>query len=255
MADNDKLKWLTGSEPRAKILLSLLGGGKSLAGLVGSTGHLGSTVGHYIAPLVKDGMIAKEGGIYSLTGIGRLHAMLLHSTVSGLDAIEANREFWAGHDLSSIPDSLQAKIGMLSDCACIQDNGFVMKSLDNFLKEVAKARHVWGVSSVIAPGHVELVSGLLNSGAEVSLILTTSIIALIDPATIRFWKECGNFALYEASDDMKAAFTVTDDILSLGLYLPTGQYDTNQDLICKGSGAVTWGRELWEYYKQKAEAV
>lgn len=251
----DRLRWLTGSEPRAKVFLGLLDGPKDVSALETSTGHDKSTIGHYAASLMKVGMVSRKGGMYSLTSLGHLHAMLLHDMVSGLDTVEENRDFWASHDLSSIPDSLQAKIGMLSECSCIEDNGFVMKSLYNFLHEVAKAKHVWGVSSVIAAGHVELVSGLLNDGAEVSLVLTSDIIRLIDNMTLQKWLKMPNFTLYEAANDMKAAFTVTDEMLSLGLYLPSGAYDTNQDLVCKGAGAVAWGRELWEHYRGMAKVV
>ncbi|MCK9571554.1 DUF1724 domain-containing protein [Candidatus Pacearchaeota archaeon] len=247
------LRALTGSSTRAKILLALRSGPMSIRPLSGVVGASTSTVAHSIAAMQEE--ICREGAAYRLTNLGMIRAEALDRLLSCLIALDENAAFWQSHDISGIPAGLLADMGLLSGGQCVQDNGFVMKSLDNFLKEIAKAKHVWGVSSVIAPGHVELISGLLASGAVVELILTKSIITLIDPGTIASWQKSDAFQLYEARDVAKAAFTVTDDMLSLGLYLPSGKYDTNQDLVCRGAGAVEWGMRLWEYYKGKATVV
>lgn len=244
------------SEGKIKTLLALLSGQKDATGLSEAIGSDKSTALHFAAALRKEGLVAKDEKMHCLTSIGRLHAMLLRSMVTGKAAIEENKAFWEGHDVSSIPDDLMAQIGLLAGCQCVQDNGHtVMKSLDNFLRLMGQAKAFYGASSVIAPGHVDLISGLITRGANVELILGESIIGLISCDMMASWQAHSNFTLYSMPDTCRAAFAVSEEVLSLGLYLPDGHYDTNQDLICRGPGAVKWGRKLFEHYRGLAKVV
>lgn len=244
------------SEGKRKTLVALLCGPMDAASLSIAIGSDKSTAIHFAAALRKEGLTAKDGTLYSLTSVGRIQAVLLRSMAAGKAAIEENKAFWERHDVSSIPDDHMGQIGLLAGCQCVQDNGLtVMKSLANFIDLMRQAKEFYGASSVIAPGRVDMISGLIQKGAEVDLILSESIIKLIPPDVIKAWVTHENFRLYEMPDSCKAAFAVTEEVLSLGLYLPDGHYDTNQDLICRGAGAVKWGRKLFEHYKEKAKKV
>lgn len=244
------------SDGQTNALLALLKGPKNVTDLSEAIGSDKSTTIHFATALRKVGYVAKEGSLYGLTSIGQMHAMLYHNMVTGKAAIEENKAFWECHEVSSVPDDLLAEIGLLAGCQCVQDNGRkVGQSLENFIRLMSRAIEFHGASSVIAPGHAEMISGLLNKGATVELILSESIIALLPRDSLRFWQECGDFTLYEMPDTCRAAFAVTEEILSLGLYLPDGHYDTNQDLICRGPGAVKWGMKLFEYYREKARKI
>ncbi|MFA5377757.1 MAG: transcriptional regulator FilR1 domain-containing protein [Dehalococcoidia bacterium] len=247
------LRALTGSSTRAKILLAIRDGPMPIRPLSGVVGASTSTVAHSIAAMREE--ICRDGGAYRLTNLGMIRAEALDRLLSCLIALDENAAFWQGHDISGIPASLLADIGLLSGGQCVQDNGFVMKSLDGFLWETSKAKHMWAVSPVIAPGHAELIAGLVEAGAEVHLILTSEIMALLDQEQLKSLLAASNFHLYQIDQEVKTAFTVADDMLSLGLYLPSGKYDTNQDLVCHGQAAVEWGMRLWEYYKSKATKI
>jgi predicted transcriptional regulator len=247
------LRALTGSSTRAKIVLALRDGPAAIKQLSGAVGASASTTSHSIAIMQEE--ICRDGAAYRLTNLGMIRAEALDRLLSCLIALDENAAFWQEHDISGIPASLQADIGMLAGGACVQDNGFVMKSLDGFLKDVAKAKHMWAVSPVIAPGHAELIAGLVEAGAEVHLILTSEIMALVPHEQLGGLIAASNFHLYQIDGEVKTAFTVADDMLSLGLYLPSGKYDTNQDLVCRGAGAVEWGMRLFEHYKKMAKVV
>ena len=247
------LRALTGSSTRGKIMMVLRDGPMQIRPLSGVVGASTSTVAHSIAAMQEE--ITKDGAAYRLTNLGLIRAEALDRLLSCLIALDENTAFWQGHDISGIPAPLRADIGMLGGGLCVQDNGFVMKSLDGFLKDVANARHVWAVSPVIAPGHAELIAGLVEAGAEVHLILTSEIMALLDQGQLKSLLAASNFHLYQIDGEVRTAFTVADDMLSLGLYLPSGKYDTNQDLVCRGAGAVEWGMRLWEHYRKMAKVV
>ncbi|MCK9568717.1 DUF1724 domain-containing protein [Candidatus Pacearchaeota archaeon] len=247
------LRALTGSSTRGKILLALRDGPMPIRPLSGVVGASTSTVAHSIAAMREE--IAKEGTTYHLTNLGMIRAEALNRLLSCLIALDENAAFWQSHDISGIPAGLLADIGLLSGGQCVQDNGFVMKSLDGFLRETSKAKHMWAVSPVIAPGHAELIAGLVEAGAEVHLILTSEIMALLDQEQLKSLLAASNFHLYQIDQEVKTAFTVADDILSLGLYLLSGKYDTNQDLVCRGAGAVEWGMRLFNHYKNLSHKV
>lgn len=248
------LKSLTGSTVRCKILLALRDKPMALKPLVETVGASSSTILHVIYGMAPE--IRKVDKVYQLTSKSRIEAELLSRMVSGLIALDENASFWRDHDISSIPAALLADIGQLAKCDTVRDNNHtVMTSLANFIDLVGRAKQVHGVSSVIAPGHVELVDGLLKDGSEVSLILTRAVIDLIPEEILASWMKRPNFGLWEAPSGTKAAFTIADDVLSLGLYLPSGKYDTDQDLVCRGDGAAGWGMRLWEYYKVKSTKI
>ena len=247
------LRALTGSSTRGKILLALRDGPMQIRPLSEAVGTSTSTVAHSIAAMQEE--IAKEGTTYHLTNLGMIRAEALDRLLSCLIALDENAAFWQGHDISGIPAGLLADIGLLRGGQCIQDNGFVMKSLDGFLRETSKAKHMRAVSPVIAPGHAELIAGLVEAGAEVHLILTSEIMALVPPEQLGGLLAASNFHLYQIDGEVKTAFTVADDMLSLGLYLPGGKYDTNQDLVCHGQAVVEWGMRLFNHYKNLSHKV
>jgi predicted transcriptional regulator len=56
-------------------------------------------------------------------------------------------------------------------------------------------------------------------------------------------------------EDVKIAFTVTNKHLSLGLFHQKGHYDTTKDLISDDQGAVAWGNQLFEYYRDQSQKL
>jgi predicted transcriptional regulator len=67
--------------------------------------------------------------------------------------------------------------------------------------------------------------------------------------------EYKDFKLYKINHEVKVAFTVTDSLISLGLFGLDGVYDMVEDLICTGKKAQEWGMELFNYYLDKSTRV
>jgi predicted transcriptional regulator len=115
-----------------------------------------------------------------------------------------------------------------------------------------KAKTVFGVSPIIAPGYVEMVSHLLDQGSSVSFILTDAIIDKIGGAQLARWAAKG-LKLYRIAD-AKVAFTVADDHFFMGLYNHDSTFDTVNDLVCNGNGA-SWGMDLFRYHLSLAQPL
>ena len=251
-----QLKTLTGSGVRSKIINQLQDGPKGAPDLASHLGASVTTILHALKTLSDDGTVQRCSGGYELTHVGQLKSLLLKEMIDGLAALSENEKFWQSHDLSGIPVHLQARLGKLAGGICIEDEpNNLLKSQAVFIENVSKAKRIEGVSPIIAPGYTDMVSSLLEGGASVSLILTSSIISIIGPQTIQSWLASGNFRLFEILDGIKVAFTIADDSLFLGLYSNDGTYDPLRDLVCRGQDAVEWGGELFEFYLKQSHPV
>jgi len=158
---------------RTKLLLNLMGGGKNTGILEKELGIRGTTILHSIKDMTENDLIKKSSsGEYSLTNIGMIQASILSDMVSSIVVIEQHRDFWLNHDISGIPKELQKRIGMLGRSQIItSDVESPLKSLEYFTTELAKSRDIHGVSPLIAPGFTELMTSLINNGANWSWYL------------------------------------------------------------------------------------
>ncbi len=251
-----QLKAAVRSSIRSKILLYLLNGEAGNAELSKRMDVRETSTAHALKELIDDDMIVRTSkGLYHLTPLGYLQALVLKNTILSLSVLVQKKEFWLNHDIRGIPAELLQKISMLSESKIIMaDEIDLLKPHENFLQEISKATIFQGVSPIIAPGHVDLVIALVKAGKPAQLILTENVlrkILAVDPRPLELLKY-DNFELYTIRDDVKVAFTVTDKILSLGLFELDGSYDLTKDMICVGESAVRWGRELFDYYHSRA---
>jgi predicted transcriptional regulator len=249
------LKSLTGAWVRTRILFSLQDGPKSTPALAEAVEASPTSVLHSTKAMIAEGTVERSPDGFRLTNTGHIKVALLTELINGLAALDEGKEFWLSHDLSGIPAELQLQIGQLAGGAVIKDEpDNPLKSQTAFIEAVARAKEIRGISPIIAPGYQEMILAALERGAQVTLILTKSIISKIDPDALRAAFACENFQLYETSD-VRVGFTVTDKLVSIALYNLDGTYDPQQDLICEGPEAVRWGSELFEHYLGQARHV
>ena len=98
----------------------------------------------------------------------------------------------------------------------------------------------------------------VKRGAKVELILTDKILDILFKEHYDLLKEVentGRLGLFKIDRDVRVAFTVTDKLISLGLFGQDGTYDMLSDLFCYGEKAKKWGMELFEYYRNLSEPV
>ncbi len=218
-----------------------------------------STILHSIRDLMENNLVNKTARGYSLTNVGRMQALMLDELVNTIITLNDYRDFWLGHDMGGIPQDLQKKIGMLGKGEVLEgDRAAILKTQEYFISELKNSKEIYGVSPIIVPGYAEAISIAVGNGAKVSLVLTKTILENIireHNDMLQHLLRCGNFKLYRIDNDIKVAFTVTDNILSFGLFRLDGRYDISSDLNCKGLEARKWGMELFAYYLSMSEHV
>ncbi|MEA2045330.1 MAG: winged helix-turn-helix domain-containing protein [Euryarchaeota archaeon] len=259
-ATEDKLKALTSSKVRTKVLLSLDEGAKTAGELEQVIGTRTTTILHAIKDMSKGDLVTRADQGYMLTNLGKMQAQALAGLINFIQVIEDHRDFWLTHDISGIPPALLQMIGMLSSSEVIKsDSASPLKSHEFFMTEMSNAKEVHGVSPIIVGGHSDTVAALVKNGVDVDLILTDNVLKICYEEYRDLLKELSeydNFNLYRIGDDLKIAFTVTDTFFAMGLYKLDGvTYDLGNDLNFIGEEAIAWGKDLFEYYRCRSEMI
>jgi predicted transcriptional regulator len=255
----EKLKAFTRSAVRTRIMLCLREEPMSAAQLEEEMGIRASTILHSIREMIESGLVGKSGQVYSLTNIGRIEARMIDELVSAIVILEKHKDFWLDHDISGIPEDLLVKIGTLGQSQIISaDPVALLKVHQSYVKEIRNSSEIYGVSPIIFPDHSSAIAYAVRNGAKVELILTSKILDIIYKEHSHLLNEVKSFSkfkLYKIEGDVKVAFTVTDRLISLGLFGQDGTYDMLSDLFCYGEKAKSWGMELFEHYRSLAKPV
>lgn len=251
----EHLKSFTRSKVRTKVLLSLLDGDMTASELEQKLGSRVTTILHAIKEMTESDLIERgTQSSYSLTNLGKMHGQGLIHAINFALVLENHKKFWLTHDISGIPPHLLENIGMLAQSEMVEaDPTSILKTTEYFVSELKKSKSIKGVSPFILPVYPDTIAEVAKSGGEIDLILTKSVIEVLfrDYASmIKEARKYDNVVIRRLDKEISIGFTITDSLLSLGLYRLDGSYDLGSDLICIGNSAVSWGKQLFSYYKE-----
>ena len=247
------------SDLRRNILISLYADQKSLGHLRDELKISSTTAIHALKELEKYNLTFQDKNKnYLLTNIGRIIAVKLLDFNDAAEVLEKHKEFWLGHDMSGIPEYLIEKIGWLIDSELIKDTEIdIFNVHSNFIHLLKNAKEIRGVSSIYVPEFTSLFQELVSKKIDVQLILSNEVLEKIDEATLNqlITKSKPNFNLFIMNKNLKAAITVTDYFLSIGLFRMDGTYDYSNDLVSYSKEAIAWGNEFFNYHIKLSEGV
>lgn len=255
----ESLKTFTRSKVRSKVLLCLKKGSMSTGELENEMRIRNTTILHAIKEMISSDLIAKSEKGYKLTNLGRMEACRIDDSIDFVLIMERYSDFWLTHDLSAIPETLLVRIGMLSESEILEgDPSAILKTQEFFISELKNSTMIQGLSPIIIPGYAEAIASAVINGAEVDLILTEQIINIVIKDyhdVLQQLLRVENFRLYSIEAEVAAAFTITNSLLSLGLFRIDGGYDVGRDLNCLGKNAIAWGKELFNHYLSKSNRI
>ncbi len=258
-AIDEKLKFLSTSGIRIKILTSLLEAPKTSTQLKDEIGGSTSTIIHAARDLEKEKFIVEESDGYHLTSIGRIMALKLSEIIKTAYTVHKSEDFWINHAVDEIPNGILREVYMLWNHKVITSSTRnIFRTLTAYLKIVRRAKVFYGVSPVFVDAFVSLVKNLLKRGAKVNIVLTEDVFEEIKKINVEELKELiknKSLEIWLLNERPPFAFTVTDSALSLGLFRKDGIYDPTQDLISFDNEARKWGIKVFEYYRNKAKRV
>ncbi len=247
------------SRLKVQILLTLHGGDATLAELRVVTGSTSQAVIPKIRGLEGQALVEQSNYQYRLTPLGKVVATNVERFVLLMGGIGRHQQFWAAHDLQSLPKEFLASISDLLDAEVKYDTTVDMFSVYSHYLEILKnAKYIHGLSSVASPGLAEFLAQKVVSGIPVELVVRREVVDLLSQepyaANMKELASFPNFIVWVTREDLKVGLTATDRYLSLGLFKKdTNLYDSSTDLFSNNPEAVAWGERLFQYYKKRSK--
>lgn len=250
----DDLKFITSSDIRSKIIISLKEGQKKLGDLKDEVNMRSSSILHSMSQLESRNLIVREFQGYSLSQTGEMIAIILVDMVNSFSLIKKHGDFWQDHELNEIPENLLEKIDYLGDFKVI--NSPIVDPLgQSILKELlCKSKVIKGILSHLII-HDEL--NVVTEKEYVRLILANN--TLNETIEILSLKNHENtttvekIKLWKIKDDLKLVLIVTDNFLLLKLPKLNEPHESTSYLMSETEESIRWGNELFNYYLNQAE--
>ncbi len=256
---NKLLSTITYSKKRESLLIFLRDGPKTLEEIRTSLNVTSSGMIPQIRKLEEQNLVRQESKKYTLTDTGMVIADVFCSFIKTIDVIEKYEDFWANHDIKAIPPPLLGRIGELGNCRIIQHKmENIYEPHKEFLENILRSKKVRGVSPIVHPIYPDFFLKMTEKGSDVSLILTRNAFRKIEKEYANILARGLSFeggSLYVSDEDIRLAFVATDVFFSISLFFKNGGFDPAKDLICFEKSAISWGEELFDYYKEGCEVI
>ena len=249
---------LYNSRLKIQILLTLLNHTASLSRLRDVTGSTSQALIPKIRSLENQGLIEAANYEYRLTPLGGVVAQNVEGFVRLMGGIDQHHAFFADHDLSDLPEDFLSHIGDLYNAEPKQDTTTDMFYVYSHYLEILKdAEYIHGISSVASPGLAQFIAEKVITGIPVELVVNHEVVVLLttEPyaTNMKGLAVYPNFSVYVTGQKLRVGLTVTDKYLSLGLFKKdTNLYDSSSDLFSSDPGAVSWGENLFNFYKDRS---
>ena len=252
------IKFVTTSSVRAKIVLSLNKRNKDLNTLKNELDLESSAALHALKKLESHNIIIKKENEYSLSSVGKLYAIRSENLFKSFYTIKKYEKIWLNHWIDGIPKNLLKEIKCLSNSFLVESTPVdIIKPYSLFAKLMTEAHEVRSVSPIFYYPYINLYKNALKRDANMELILTPLILAkMTETAGAEVLNQIlssKNFKLYRIEEDIKVAFTITENFLAMGLFSTEGLYDATINLISYDADAIKWGNKLFNYYLNKAQ--
>jgi predicted transcriptional regulator len=255
----DLLNVIISSEKRRNLLILLKNGQRTWDEIKTQLNVTATGMLPQIRILEEQGLIVREGKVYSLTELGKLVVHYLEPFDKTLMVIDSQKKFWQEHDIGALPKDLLLRIRELGIIQVIESKDEeIYESHKNFQEIVLNSKSVRGITHMVHPIYPDLFLGLARKGAQTGLILTSkayNIVKIKYRPQLSDWLGYPNSSMYVLDEDIKFSFIVTDTYLSLTLFYHNGVFDSKRDLISSDPSALEWGGDLFAYYMKRSQKI
>lgn len=251
------------SELKNSILLNLLNGSRKLSDIKFDTESSETTILHALKELEELTLTKKNAGLYELTSIGKIQAEINSQYYKTTEIIEKFKEFWLAHDVNCIPPRLISQLGLLEKANLIKtSNSELGKVHENFLQILIESKKIKGLSPIFHSDFIRALHSNLANGGTVELVVTDDVLEKIlqTAKAIGESEHFNNYLLNQQLgiyliDELKIALTITENMFSMGLSYPNGEYDYNNDLVSMHPSALQWGEEIFQEYLKQSRKI
>jgi len=254
------LSLLAFSEIRKQIILLLYQKPKTLAEIKERFDLTSPVVIPELRKMEEKNLIHKENDKYHLTEMGEAITERFLELYRTLRIFEENERFWKEHDLSGIPKKFLMRIHELGNYKILLSTPTeIYKPHNEYIKCLRKSKWIKGVSPILHRDYPKYFATLAENGVDISLVINRDVFEKIKKEhrkELQKYLNCRNSRLQIFDGEIKVAFTVADNFLSLGLFSAgTKIYDLHSDLVSREPTAIKWGENLFRYYERRSEKV
>lgn len=245
----DDLKFITASDVKMKIILSLKDGQKKLSDIKNRINISSSTILHNMRQLESKKFVIKEFQDYSLSQTGEIVALNLITMINSIYLAKKNKNFWLNHEISGIPEELINKIEYLCNIDVLEYKTAISMIIESF-NDSKNAKCIFK-----DPNCEKILFEILNNKKRcINLILKdTYINEIIHANKDQETYLNKNVKLWKLNKDLKLNLIVLDNLMFLNLpYIGQNPHNISY-LVIKNIEGVNWGKELFDYYLNQSE--
>ena len=243
----DDLKFISTSDVKTKIILSLKEETKKLSDIKKDTQIGSSTILHNMRQLEYRNFVIKEFQDYSLTPTGQLIALNLIDLINSIYIAKKNKKYWLNHEIDPIPTDLINKIEYLTDIKILDHESVIQE----FKKSSCESKNI----NCILGNYTSkiLLETLLTKNNHLNIISTKNPLNEVIMIKNEFKSlKNENIKLKMFNKDLKLELIVLDDFMLLNLY-PLNEFPNKFCLISRSKKGVKWGNELFNHYLKLSE--
>jgi len=209
--------------------------------------------------LENEGLVEREGKMFSLTDTGRLVVHYLEPFDTIIKVISQQKMFWKEHDLTSLPNEFFLRLNEFQNPQIVETS--TEESFEphtHFLEMILHSKRVAGISPIVHPVYPRFFLSLAAQGHDVRLILTKNAYDKIKREysdMLLQGLQYDNAHLFICDNDLKFAYIVTDSQISMGLFLKNGIFDSKRDIVSTEPSAIKWGEDLFNHFQNLSTPV
>ncbi|KKH93852.1 hypothetical protein EO95_16675 [Methanosarcina sp. 1.H.T.1A.1] len=258
--ENSLLDLIFLSDKRKNVLLLLLEGPKDINTIKKILNAGATSLQPQIKMLKEKHLVVQDRELYRLSEIGKIITEKMKPLLDTLSVLEDNADYWADRDMSKIPHFLLRRIGELGHCITIEpQREHMFEMIPEYVENAEKAKKFEALSSYFHPLYPSFCLGLAEKGTSVSLILPESILRRwgeddYREQTRQFLKMENTKLLVCKDCEMTPNIVAADNFMGIALFPKDTVFDRKY-VISFEPGALAWGKELYDYYEQRAEQI
>jgi len=216
-----------------------------------------SSISHVIRDMIEERLIIRTARGYGLTNMGRVYIHYIDNFDEILGSLNRHREFIIDHDISSIPISHLAMIGLvLRGREGMPANNLKPYRKNDFLHDKLKrSRRICAVLSTLVPEQLTAAIAAAKDGARIEAILSPEVLNSLKKDFFGIFEEasrCESVEIY-VHDYARISFAIADSILFLGLHRLDGSYDSGNLIICDDEAALIWAEAVFRHFLKGAK--
>lgn len=247
----DDLKFITGSDVKAKIIIALKGQQKNLSNLKIDINVTSSTILHNMKQLEKKKIVKKEFQDYSLSQTGEIIVSNITGMINAACMVKKNKEYWLNHEINSIPEDLINKLECLGDIEVLKQKS----RFDVFKKSMIKSKSVKWIYNDSTNEKI-LLETILDVKKSLNLISTEHFLSeVLRIKNENPGKSFKNIRLWQYNKDLKLNLIVLDNSIFLNLPHVNVYNDNRFYLISECEKGVKWGNDLFYHYLNQSEEI